>query len=149
MPELNDSVIKLLYLTDRSLQIYNELQLEQLAVRLHCNRYERGKVPSSSLLTDYRCQRMSYVMEREFRTTPFFNCTFCRHRWCAVCNQEVEQGEAGQFVPHSCDGSEEFGYLRNRRGWRVCPNPSCRATVEKTDGCNQLDVSKLHDFPRL
>ena len=37
---LSESTISILHLDDKSLQIYNELQLEQLAVRLYCNRYE-------------------------------------------------------------------------------------------------------------
>ncbi|KAG2738728.1 hypothetical protein P692DRAFT_20956832 [Suillus brevipes Sb2] len=91
---------------ERQYAIWEEMELSQLSVLLHCR----------------KCQRSVPVDKQEHDESSMLVCPLpdCNHIWCKACQQSFVIGGP----PHSCDGTSELDHLMKQRGWKYCPS-SC------------------------
>ncbi|KAG1886487.1 hypothetical protein F4604DRAFT_1646179 [Suillus subluteus] len=103
---------------ERQYAIWEEMELSQLSVLLHCR----------------KCQRSVPVDRQEHDESRMLVCPLpnCNHIWCKACQQSFTIGGP----PHSCDGTSELDHLMKQRGWKYCPN--CKTPVQRDGGCSHM-----------
>lgn len=103
---------------ERQYAIWEEMELSQLSVLLHCR----------------KCQRSVPVDKQEHDESSMLVCPLpdCNHIWCKACQQSFVIGGP----PHSCDGTSELDHLMKQRGWKYCPN--CKTPVQRDGGCSHM-----------
>jgi hypothetical protein len=103
---------------ERQYAIWEEMELSQLSVLLHC----------------HKCQRSVPVDRQEHDESRMLVCPLpdCNHIWCKACQQTFIIGGP----PHSCDGTSELDHLMKQRGWKYCPN--CKTPVQRDGGCSHM-----------
>ncbi|KAG1755277.1 uncharacterized protein EDB91DRAFT_1098167 [Suillus paluster] len=103
---------------ERQYAIWEEMELSQLSVLLHCR----------------KCQRSVPVDKGEHEESRLLICPLpdCSHIWCKACQQSITIGGP----PHSCDGTSELDHLMKQRGWKYCPN--CKTPVQRDGGCSHM-----------
>ncbi|KAG2040575.1 hypothetical protein BDR03DRAFT_949223 [Suillus americanus] len=103
---------------ERQYAIWEEMELSQLSVLLHCR----------------KCQRSVPVDRQEHDESRMLVCPLpgCNHIWCKACQQSFIIGGP----PHSCDGTSELDHLMKQRGWKYCPN--CKTPVQRDGGCSHM-----------
>lgn len=103
---------------ERQYAIWEEMELSQLSVLLHCR----------------KCQRSVPVDKQEHDESHMLVCPLpdCNHIWCKACQQSFVIGGP----PHSCDGTSELDHLMKQRGWKYCPN--CKTPVQRDGGCSHM-----------
>ncbi|KAG1858039.1 hypothetical protein DFJ58DRAFT_637499, partial [Suillus subalutaceus] len=103
---------------ERQYAIWEEMELSQLSVLLHCR----------------KCQRSVPVDRQEHDESRMLICPLpdCDHIWCKACQQSfIIDGP-----PHSCDGTSELDDLMKQQGWKYCPN--CKTPVQRDGGCSHM-----------
>ncbi|KAG1890792.1 hypothetical protein F4604DRAFT_372892 [Suillus subluteus] len=103
---------------ERQYAIWEEMELSQLSVLLHCR----------------KCQRSVLVDRQEHDESRVLDCPLpdCDHMWCKACQEAL----IIDGPPHSCEGIEELDKLMKQRGWRYCPN--CKTPVQRDGGCTHM-----------
>ncbi|KAF8657093.1 hypothetical protein AX16_002280 [Volvariella volvacea WC 439] len=121
--EIDDTFLQTVGIPDDTYELYQDLQKAQHSVKIQC----------------FECKFVSWVIKDEFHQTKVLSCPSpggtCNHKWCKDCNQDASM----LGVAHTCDGTNEFQDLFERRNWKRCP--TCRTPVEWLDGCYHMICS--------
>ncbi|KDQ58690.1 hypothetical protein JAAARDRAFT_34527 [Jaapia argillacea MUCL 33604] len=114
---ITEDLVQQIGLTEKEYAKFEEYQLAEFSVILHCR----------------RCKNTLFVDKQELQATTTIVCPLpgCAHVWCKSCSQTIE-GDA----KHSCDGSSELKHLAQEKGWKYCPG--CQTLIEKNLGCNHM-----------
>ncbi|KAJ8594920.1 hypothetical protein M405DRAFT_691170, partial [Rhizopogon salebrosus TDB-379] len=110
--------VQLIGITEKEYAIWEEMELNQHSVLIHCR----------------RCRRSVWVDKVEHEASEVLICPLpnCNHSWCKSCQQPINLGGP----PHSCDGTTELQRLVQQQGWKYCPN--CNIPVERDGGCHHM-----------
>ncbi|KAG0699977.1 hypothetical protein DFH29DRAFT_934380 [Suillus ampliporus] len=116
--EISGLLVQQIGVDERQYAIWEEMELSQLSVLLHCR----------------KCQRSVPVDRQEHEESRLLVCPLpeCDHIWCKACQQSIAIGGP----PHSCDGTSELDHLMKQRGWKYCPN--CKTPVQRDGGCSHM-----------
>ncbi|KAJ8584531.1 hypothetical protein M405DRAFT_746833 [Rhizopogon salebrosus TDB-379] len=127
-------LVRLIGMDERLYATWEEMELSQHSVLLHCRRCRR------SVLVDKEEHQESQIL-----ACPLPNCT---HRWCKACQQSITFGSPA----HTCDGTSELDRLMKQKGWKYCPSRSsccairyysfspadCKTPFQRNGGCRHM-----------
>ncbi|OAX43249.1 hypothetical protein K503DRAFT_708950 [Rhizopogon vinicolor AM-OR11-026] len=119
-------LVQLIGVDERNYAIWEEMELSQHSVLIHCR----------------RCRRSAQVDKEEHEASEVLTCPLpdCNYVWCKACQRPIATTNGSNTnPPHSCDGAAELRHLMQQQGWKFCPN--CKIPVERIGGCRHMSCT--------
>ncbi|KAL0953722.1 hypothetical protein HGRIS_004912 [Hohenbuehelia grisea] len=115
---ITESVIENIWIPQKQYEIFEEMQLSSMSIRLHCR----------------RCKQSMSVLREDYNREPLITCPLpnCSFSWCSACQKALDD----DLFDHSCDTNAVFDGLVRESGWKFCPG--CKTPIQKESGCNHM-----------